>query len=168
MFGAGENFHITYFSTHIIRKAHAVCNLCCGGICMRLQCGNDCSPNLPMSTFCPGLGCDHYLWIVHQSTGRLRHHSCVQHRHRSIHSDHSYSDGDTVKNPAAAEGWIGMHVCRRILVSSRSKGDTDAFENLTGFLSRTFITSIVRLVTLKPLFTSPDQTWVIVTPATWV
>ncbi|MCJ1423105.1 hypothetical protein MMC29_000986 [Sticta canariensis] len=34
--------------------------------------------------------------------------------------------------------------------------------------SLTFITSVVRLVTLKPLFTNPDQTWVIVTPAIWV
>ncbi|MCJ1270947.1 hypothetical protein MMC22_010846 [Lobaria immixta] len=34
--------------------------------------------------------------------------------------------------------------------------------------SLTFITSVIRLVTLKPLLTSPDQTWVVVTPAIWI
>lgn len=169
MFGAGKNFHSTHFPAHIIRKAHAFCNLYCGGIRNRLQCGDDYSSDFPMSAFRSGLGCDHHLWVVHQSTGRLCHYSCQQHCHRSRHFDHSHSDGGKVKNTATAEDWTRVHVCRRILVSfSVPKREIDPFENLTGFLFRTFITSIVRLITLQPLFTNPDQTWVIVTPATWV
>ncbi|MCJ1461458.1 hypothetical protein MMC07_000055 [Pseudocyphellaria aurata] len=34
--------------------------------------------------------------------------------------------------------------------------------------SLTFITSVIRLVTLKPLFTTIDQTWAVATPAIWI
>lgn len=35
-------------------------------------------------------------------------------------------------------------------------------------MARTCITSVIRLITLQPMFTEADQTWVITTPSMWV
>ena len=133
MFGTGQNLHPAHLPTHHGRKAHAGCNLHRWSHRDRLQHRHRGSPNLLLPALCPGMGCDHHDRIVYQSTGPLRGHGRQQHCHRSLHPDHSYSDGSQAENPAAAEDWIGIHVCRWILVSALPPSATLLFEELTMF-----------------------------------
>lgn len=131
MFGTGQSIHPTHLPTHYGRKAHAGCNLHRWRNRDRLQHRHRGSPNLLLPALCPGMGCDHHDRIVHQSTGPVRGHGRQQHCHRSLHPDHSHSDGGQAENPAAAEDWIGIHVCRGILVSVLSRSATPELEELT-------------------------------------